>query len=256
MINPLLQSPAGDPFSPLAQGYVLFRPRYPRSLYDYLLAFVPNRKLAWDVGCGSGQATLDLAERFERVIGTDISEAQIAEAPKHANIEFRTAPADQSGLADGSVDLITCAQSLHWFSLGAFYSEAHRVLAPGGVIAAWAYSNVEVEGEEIDAIIQRFRSQTLGPYWMPEHRHVDTQYTELEFPFDEVPVPPYTLSAGWTLAQLLGYIHSWSATGRYVAMFGKSPTELLMDELLPLWGHPQTVREVSWALTLRIGRKV
>ncbi len=255
MTNPLLQTESGDPFSPLAQGYVLFRPRYPRSLYDYLLACVPQPRLAWEAGCGSGQATLDLAERFEKVVGTDISEAQIAEAPAHANIEWRTAPAEASGLADASVDLITCAQSLHWFPLAAFYAEARRVLAPGGVMAAWAYSNVEVEGEEIDALVQRFRSQTLGPYWMPEHRHVDTQYTELDFPFEEVPVPPYTLSVGWTLAQLLGYIHSWSATGRYVAMFGQDPTQQLMDKLLPLWGHPQTIRGVSWTLTLRIGRK-
>ena len=256
MTNPLLLPEANDPFLPLAQGYVLFRPRYPRSLYDYLLACVPHRQLAWDAGCGSGQATLDLAERFEKVVGTDISDAQIAEAPKHANIEFRTAPAEQSGLADESVDLITCAQSLHWFPLDAFYAEARRVLVPGGVFAAWAYSNVEVEGEEINEIVQRFRSQTLGAHWMPENRHVDTQYTELAFPFEEVPVPPYTLSVGWTLAQLLGYIHSWSATGRYVAMFGKDPTQSLMDELLPLWGHPQAVRGVSWTLTLRIGKKV
>lgn len=39
--------------------------------------------LAVDVGCGSGQSTHVLASRFEKVVGTDISKAQI-EAAKQA----------------------------------------------------------------------------------------------------------------------------------------------------------------------------
>ncbi|MCL2658011.1 MAG: class I SAM-dependent methyltransferase [Betaproteobacteria bacterium] len=255
MAHPLLVPDSDDLFSPLARDYALFRPRYPRSLYDYLLAYVPQRKLAWDAGCGSGQAAFDLAEYFEHVVGSDMSECLIAAAPAHPKIEWRVGSVAASGLADDSVDLITCAQSLHWFPLDAFYAEARRVLAPKGVIAAWTYSNVEVEGTEVDAVVQEFRTQTLGAYWTPERRHVDTQYTELDFPFTEIPAPPYTLSVGWTLAQLLGYLQSWSATGRYIAMHGDDPTQAVARELTSLWGHPQSVREVSWALTLRIGRK-
>ncbi|MEC5396886.1 class I SAM-dependent methyltransferase [Uliginosibacterium sp. H1] len=245
-----------DDFSTLAQGYVLFRPRYPQSLYDYLLAWVPHRKLAWDAGCGSGQATLDLAGRFDHVIGSDFSTAQIAAAPPCQKVEWRVAPAEQSGLETGSVDLITCAQSLHWFPLEAFYAEARRVLVPGGVLAAWTYGVVEMDDPEIDVLVQRFRTETLGGLWNPERRHVDTRYRELDFPFEEIDVPPYTLSVNWTLAQLMGYLRSWSATGRYVGMYNVDPVEALARELLPLWGHPQEARGVSWPLTARIGRKV
>ena len=28
-------------------------------------------------------------------------------------------------------------QALHWFDLPVFYSEAHRILRPGGVLASW-----------------------------------------------------------------------------------------------------------------------
>lgn len=41
--------------------------------------------LAVDVGCGSGQSTQMLAKWFEKVIGTDISEAQIEEAKRAAH---------------------------------------------------------------------------------------------------------------------------------------------------------------------------
>lgn len=44
-----------------------------------------------DVGCGSGQGTHFLGEHFKKVVGTDISEAQIQEAkdtPCMPNISY------------------------------------------------------------------------------------------------------------------------------------------------------------------------
>lgn len=49
-------------------------------------------KLAVDVGCGSGQCSAILARQFEKVLGYDISVAQIDVAkssPLPQNIEFR-----------------------------------------------------------------------------------------------------------------------------------------------------------------------
>jgi len=48
-------------------------------------------QLAVDVGCGSGQGTAFLADRFAKVVGTDISQAQIQEAkaaPSPPNISY------------------------------------------------------------------------------------------------------------------------------------------------------------------------
>ena len=61
----------------------------------------------------------------------------LAQAP---NIEYQQAAAEHTGLPDSSVDLITVAQALHWFDLDAFYTEARRVLRPGGTLAAWTYT--------------------------------------------------------------------------------------------------------------------
>lgn len=38
---------------------------------------------------------------------------------------------------DSSVDLITCAQSMHWFDMEKFFTECDRVLKPNGCIAAY-----------------------------------------------------------------------------------------------------------------------
>ncbi len=73
--------------------------RIRRQLFDWLAQQAPDRELAWDAGCGNGQATAALAQRFARVIGTDPSANQIAEAEPRANIEYRVEPAEQPTLA-------------------------------------------------------------------------------------------------------------------------------------------------------------
>ena len=53
-------------------------------------------------------------------------------------VEYVLEPAEQTSLSDHSVDLITVARAIHWFST--VYSEVRRVAKPGAVIAVWAYS--------------------------------------------------------------------------------------------------------------------
>jgi ubiquinone/menaquinone biosynthesis C-methylase UbiE len=107
-----LTQPA-DHFSGIAKQYAAFRPRYPRELFDYLASIVANHRRAWDCGAGSGQATLDLAERFDEVIATDLSDKQLARAPERPNITWLVAPAESVPIESETVDLTTVAQALH-----------------------------------------------------------------------------------------------------------------------------------------------
>lgn len=245
-----------DVFSAVADGYVRYRPSYPDALFDCLAGIAPARQLAWDVGCGSGQATLDLADRFERVIGTDISAGQIAVAPSHPNVSYRVASAEASGLDAALVDLVTVAQALHWFDLEAFYREVRRVAKPGGVLAVWSYGTVSIGDDAINDKLMRFLRETLGAYWQAGRRHVDSGYCELPFPFEEIAPPPFGLVVDWTLQQLLGYARSWSAVARYVAERGQDPVNALAEEVAPLWGDAYAMHKVRWPLTVRIGRVV
>src|SRR5512138_3071788 len=95
---------SADHFSTVAKNYAAFRPHYPKTLVDALRARVTG-DTAWDIGCGSGQLTLGLAEQFARVIATDPAAAQIEAAPAHPRVEYRVAPAEASGLPDASIDL-------------------------------------------------------------------------------------------------------------------------------------------------------
>lgn len=243
-----------DHFAPVATNYASFRPTYPAALFAWLAEIAPGHELAWDCAAGSGQASLDLAAHFARVVATDASAAQIAAAVPHPQVEFRVAPAEASGLADASVDLITVAQALHWFDLERFHAEVRRVLKPGGVLAAWTYGILAVEGDAVDARVQAFYHDTVGPYWPPERRHVESGYRTLPFPFAEIPAPAFAMETLWTLPELLGYFRSWSATGRYIKANGADPVDGLAEELAPAWGTPLTRRRVTWPLSLRVGR--
>lgn len=248
--------PFHDHFSAVARAYADWRPRYPDALFDYLSTLPARRTLAWDCGAGSGQATLALTRYFPRVIATDASAAQLAAAPPHAQVEYRFVPAEASGLAAGTVDLVTVAQALHWFDLASFYAEVDRVLAPGGVVSVWTYGRSQLDDGYLDHIFLAFYRDLIGPYWPAERRHVESGYRELDFPFAELRTPAFIMEIDWTLPELLGYVGTWSAVGRFRAERGDDPVTALERELSRAWGEAETRRRVRWPLHLRVGVSV
>jgi SAM-dependent methyltransferase len=243
-----------DHFSRSAAGYAEFRPGYPDELFDLLARLAPSRRLAWDCATGSGQAAVPLAARFERVVASDASAAQIAEAQQHPSIAYHVGRAEESGLPDASCDLVTVAQALHWFDVEAFHAEVARVLVPDGVLAEWSYGPLALE-PPLDAVMRHFYAQTLGPWWPKERAHVDSGYRELPFPFARLPLPDLALKADMSLPALMGYVGTWSAVGAFREAEGRDPLPQLARELAPLWGPAEARQHVRWPLVLRVGRK-
>jgi SAM-dependent methyltransferase len=160
--------------------------------------------------------------------------------------------AEQTPLADRSVDLVVVAAALHWFDLERFYSEVRRVMTPDGVLAAWAYSLLSA-GAEVDSDLQTFFSETVGPYWPPERRWVDRGYRGLPFPFARLEAPRFEMEAAWSLEDLAGYLGTWSAVKRFRAASGKDPVPPLIEKLRRAWGKGR--RRVVWPLHLLVGRR-
>jgi SAM-dependent methyltransferase len=241
-----------DHFSKQAEDYAKFRPRYPQELFRYLATIAPRTELAWDCATGNGQAAVELAEVFDRVIATDASENQIRNAEQHARVEYRVASAEQSGIEPDTIDLVTVAQALHWFDLGRFYAEVQRVIKPDGIVAASAYNLLHVE-PAIDAVVNYYYAEVVGPYWPPERALVE-KFEELPFPFPEIAVPPFEMAAEWNVEQLIGYLRTWSATQRFIAANHRDPLEDVEKELRSAWGNADQSRQVAWPLTVRVGR--
>ncbi len=242
-----------DHFSGHAALYRDARPLPPADWFDWLAAQAPDLALAWDAGCGNGQASVGLAAHFERVVATDPSATQIAQATPHPRIDYRTEPAERSSLAAGSVSLVGVSQALHWFDLAAFHAEVRRVARPGALLAVSAYGNCSVS-RAVDAVERELYAGALGPDWPPERALVDAGYRGLPFPFTPVPAPSFSMHADWNFAQFLAYLHSWSAAQRHRQRTGHDAVQAAAPALAAAWGEPERVRTVRWPFFVQVGR--
>lgn len=239
-----------DHFSSGSGDYARHRPGYPPALFSWLAAQAPATRLAWDCATGNGQAALGLAAHFDGVIATDASREQIAAAAAHPAVEYRVAPAEESGIDGGSADLVTAAQALHWFDVQRFYAEAERVLKPGGVLAVWNYGLARVS-PAVDAIVARLYGDIVGEHWPPERRHIETGYRDLGFPWPVLGAPDFEMRAEWRAGDMLAYLRTWSASKRYREATGSDPVAIVEEALGAAWGAAP--RRVIWPLTLLAG---
>jgi len=242
-----------DLFSSNARAYATYRPTYPRELFEYILQFVKEKKNAWDCATGNGQAAVALAEYFDVVEATDISEQQIKNAVQVQNIRYHVCPAEHTPFADDTFDLITVAQAYHWLKWKKFYDEATRTGKQGAVIAAWTYSLFSSDDSRINQLIDHYYYEVIAPYWDAERKYVDEGYATVEFDFMPLQVKDFKIEVTWTLEQLCGYLNSWSAVQHYIKKNKVSPIEQILPELNKIWisDKPKVFR---FPIFLRLGR--
>ena len=233
-----------DNFSARSADYARFRPGYPPALFEFLFENCPAFDTAWDCATGNGQVAAALSERFLQVVGTDISESQLANATQRPNVVYRHEAAEASSFREKWLDLITVGQAAHWFDFEKFYPEVRRVMRPGGLLALVGYNLLQIDGPT-DAAVNHLDRNILGEYWDAERRHVDAAYASLPFPFAEIDFPPMQMTYAWTLDHLLGYLGTWSAVQHFTKKNGVSPLDAgLADDLRQHWpeGVVKTVR--------------
>ena len=242
-----------DHFSAVAADYASARPEYPAALFAWIASIAPACAMAWEAGCGSGQASRGLAAHFDRVHATDPSAQQIAQASAPANISFAVEPGKRCSLPDASVDAICVAQALHWFDRDAFFAECARVLRPGGVLVAWGYQDIEVPATI--AAANAGLQDEIRDYWPPERALIDAAYAGFAWPFEPVAAPAFELQVAWTLPRLLGYFSSYSATRRCRDATGRDPVAAHAPAFAVAWGEPGIARPLHWPLFLHARRK-
>jgi SAM-dependent methyltransferase len=108
------------------------------SMLERLVA--PAGKDVVDIGCGGGALVRELAGRGARVIGVEISEAQLAPALARdgdSGAQYRIGSAQALPLSDASVDVALFMRTLHHVpsaDLESALTEARRVLRSGGAV--------------------------------------------------------------------------------------------------------------------------
>jgi SAM-dependent methyltransferase len=109
-----------------------------------------ERRVAIDIGAGTGIYTRHLAERFGPLVSLDLSGEMLRRAPRAPALRVQ-GDASALPMADGSVDVLVLANAF------LFPSEVHRALAPAGVVV-WVNSRgsdtpIHLTAEEVDAAL-------------------------------------------------------------------------------------------------------
>jgi len=234
-------------------SYDRFRPTYPPPLAEYLAALAPNRSLAVDVGCGTGQLSVLLAAHFERVSAFDASADQVANAAACGNTNYAVSAAEELPVQDATAALITAAQSAHWFDLPAFYEEVRRIAVPDAILALVTYCIPVLDGPGADRFEQLYWKDVYR-YWPPERVLIENEYRDLPFPFDELTPPRLDIVRDWTADELLGYVETWSASKRARADGQGGILDAFAAELRSLYGDNDAQHRITWPVRMRLGR--
>lgn len=142
-----------EKFTGKAEVYDKYRPSYPGELIKWLWDKTHAGTVA-DIGAGTGKFTECLRAMPWRITAVepngDMLEKLRANCP---GVGIVNAPAEDTGIPSGSIDLVTAAQAFHWFDKGSFKSECRRILTPSGRLAViWnnrTETNMQKERNEI-----------------------------------------------------------------------------------------------------------
>ncbi|KAF3271912.1 hypothetical protein TWF970_010209 [Orbilia oligospora] len=162
--------------------YAKYRRDYHPSLYHEIVDYHTSKhgelNTLLDIGCGPGIAVRTFAKSFKHAIGIDASEGMIATAKSLGGktstselIRFEVSMdfGKNLNLPDGSVDVITVATAAHWFDMNVFWTQAARLLKPGGTVAIWTgacdlkAAPPTPRYEEVTNVMQKMM-QELNPY--------------------------------------------------------------------------------------------
>jgi SAM-dependent methyltransferase len=127
-----------------AGHYDRYRPRPPSVLFQLLpaLAATERPKAVIDLGSGTGLSTRPWAGIADEVIGVEPNGAMRKYADQvsvETNVRYIGGSSYATGVADGSADIVTAAQSIQWMRPKELFAEVGRILRPGGVFCAYDY---------------------------------------------------------------------------------------------------------------------
>lgn len=121
-------------FTGKAELYEKYRPSYPDELIDFLYSNAHCEAVA-DIGAGTGKFTRCLLKKPWKVTAVEPNDDMRGKLADIGGITVVNTPAENTGLPDNSVGLVTAAQAFHWFNRERFAEECKRILVDSGKLA-------------------------------------------------------------------------------------------------------------------------
>jgi SAM-dependent methyltransferase len=177
-------------FDEAAARYDHARPGYPEALFDDLAALAglgPGSRVL-EVGCGTGQATVPLAQRGYAVcaieLGPRLAEVARAKAAAFPAVEVVTAAFEAWPLPAEPFDAVVAATSFHWIDPDVRVARAADALRPGGALAVISTHHVAGGGarffDEVQACYEAWMPGTPPGLRLPAAADIPSEHEALE----------------------------------------------------------------------------
>jgi SAM-dependent methyltransferase len=209
-------------FEEVPELYDRARPLYPAELFEDLVAYagLEAGSRILEIGCGTGQATLPLAERGLEVVCVELGEGLAAVARRKLagfpNVEVVHAVFEDWDAPAASFDAVVAFTAFHWVDPEVKYEKAARLLRPGGTLAVAETDHVQVEGGEpfwaevqadYDAVVPSDRNRP--PPRPDEVGDLRTQLTETGL-FTGIEVRRYLADVTYSAEEYLSVLDTYS----------------------------------------------
>jgi SAM-dependent methyltransferase len=128
-------------FDRVAELYDQKRPTYPPQLFDDLVALcgIPDGGRVLEIGCGTGQATLPMAERGYRItaveLGANLAAVARRNLARFPRVVVVQADFEQWPLPAEPFDLVMSFNAWHWLEPEVALEKAATALRPDGTLA-------------------------------------------------------------------------------------------------------------------------
>ncbi len=215
-------------FSGTASYYTKYRQEYGDEFFNAVRAHyaLDGRGTLLDLGCGTGQLAVPLAQDFERVVGIDIDAGMVREATHRAetlelhNVTFTQGTAEDIPGTLAPLRLTTLGASFHWMDRPRVLERLYELTEPhGGVVIVYDTSGaVRWNDTTLDGW-RKVRRDLLQKYLGQERRAGSGTYVEPEeededlvraSPFRTYEEWEHEYVRTWTVDSIIGFLYSTS----------------------------------------------
>jgi SAM-dependent methyltransferase len=208
-----------ETFDEVPELYDRARPTYPPALFadlEELGGLVAGSRVL-EIGCGTGKATVSLAERGYRITCVELGASLAAVARRDVpDAEIVVADFEQ-WTTDARFDAVVAFSAFHWLDLTTAYARCAELLEPSGVLAVSGARHVlPADGDQVFVKIQedyrRFASDWDDgrPPPPPEEAHDWADEIRASGVFDRVEVRRYLWDVVYGPQEYIDVIDTYS----------------------------------------------
>jgi len=233
-------------FSKRVENYLRYRPTYPQAVLTLLeteCGLTPESVIA-EPGSGTGLLTQLFLRNGNQLIGIEpnaemrvAGDRELAAYPKFSSID---ATAENTTLADHSVDFVLAGQAFHWFDRERAQKEFSRILKPGG----WAVLIWNGFRSDASPLMTGYHALILrhGTDYVEVRRELDHHDIESFFAQDSCRIATFNFQQAFDYAGLEGRLLSSS----FVPEPGHPNYQPMLRELRDLFHLNQTGGRVAF----------